>query len=109
MSAISKFETIGRLLQKYGVLLTSHQKKVMERYYFYDLTMQEIAEEEKITRSAVSEVIKQSLEKLTEYEQKLALLKRDEDIEALLDKLEHNASDQNKIINQIRDILKHGI
>jgi len=109
MSTISKFEAIGRLLQKYGVLLTSHQKKVMERYYFYDLTMQEIAEEEKITRSAVSEVIKQSLEKLTEYEQKLSLLKRDQDVEALLEKLEQDSGDPSKIINQIRDILKHGI
>jgi predicted DNA-binding protein YlxM (UPF0122 family) len=109
MSAISKFETIGRLLQKYGILLTSHQQKVMERYYFYDLTMQEIAEEQHITRSAVSEVIKQSLEKLSEFEEKLQLLRRDEDIELLLDQLEHDSSDRNKIINQIRDKLKHGI
>lgn len=109
MSNISKFETIGTLLQKYGRLLTDHQSMVMERYYFYDLTMQEIAEQLKITRSAVSEVIKQSLDKLREYEAKLNLLQRDEQILVLLAQLEIKSDNQEQLVQQIRDILTNGI
>ena len=110
MSKMSKFTSIGRLLEKYGVLLTTHQLHVMERYYFYDLSMQEIADEEHITRSAVGDIIHQSSDKLREYEQKLLLLAAEKEILTLLERLKKApAKELQEIINQIKDILTHGI
>ncbi|HAK05270.1 MAG TPA: DNA-binding protein [Firmicutes bacterium] len=110
MNSINRYTETGRLLEKYGALLTYHQLQVMEQYYFYDLTMAEVAEEQKISRSAVSEIIKLTTEKLVEYEEKLHLLQLEMEILPLLESLALNSqSDKQDIINRIKERVKHGI
>ena len=62
------------LFAVYGALLTETQTRMMESYYSYDLSLAEIAEENGISRAAVSEAIKSALLKMEEYESKLGLL-----------------------------------
>lgn len=107
---LKHYAATGRLLEKYGALLTFHQKQVMEQYYFYDLTMAEIASEQNISRSAVSEIIRLSNEKLLEFEEKLGLLDLEKKVLALIESLKIAPdSEQAHIIKRIKDILTHGI
>ncbi len=58
----------------YGELLNSHQRKVYEDFYFNDLSLGEIAEEEGISRQGVHDLVKRSSRALEGYEQKLHLV-----------------------------------
>lgn len=65
------------LLDMYGKLLTENQLNIMECYYREDLSLQEIASNLDITRSAVFDTIKKAENILVGYEEKLGLLKKD--------------------------------
>ena len=41
--ALDKFQEMALLLDTYGELLTDKQRDVMDQYYNYDLSLQEIA------------------------------------------------------------------
>ena len=59
------------LLDFYGDLLTNHQQEVLIEYYNEDLSMNEIAENSKVSKAAISDLIKRSTNQLLEYEKKL--------------------------------------
>ena len=63
----------GTLLELYGGLLTDKQYSVIDKYYNMDLSLSEIAQEDKITRQAVRDNIKKAEEKLEFFESKLKL------------------------------------
>ena len=63
------------LLDFYKDLLTKRQTEVLEYYFSDDYSMQEIAEELNISKSAVSDNIHRALEQLNTYEEKLNLIK----------------------------------
>ncbi len=94
---------ISMLLQIYGKLLTKKQNEFMEYYYNEDLSLSEIAENQSITRQAVREILSKSKIKLEEYEEKVELLKKIQEINSLLDKLEEKSN--LKEIQKIRKIL----
>ena len=60
-----------QLWDAYGPLLTEVQREICEKYYLYDLSLSEIAEEKGITKQAVSDALKTSRELLDSYEEKL--------------------------------------
>lgn len=64
------------LLEIYGKLLTEKQYHLLNDYYNNDLSLAEIAENEKITRQAVRDNLKKGERKLFEYEEKLQIMKR---------------------------------
>ena len=61
------------LLDYYGVLLTRHQQDILDEYFNEDLSMNEIADNLQISKSAVQDLIKRSLTQLNEFEKKLKL------------------------------------
>ena len=63
-----KFE-YNELLDHYGGLLTPRQQTIAADYYREDLSLQEIAELEGISRAAVYDMIKRCREDLTRYEE----------------------------------------
>ncbi len=67
---------IGLLLAHYGALLTPKQYQLMEAYYFNDLSLQEIAEDEGISRQAVSDQLQRGRAKLRAYEDATHLVMR---------------------------------
>lgn len=61
------------LYDYYGKLLTDKQRKYFEDYFFDNLTMEEIAENDGISKNAVSKQIIGIKEKLDYYEENLKL------------------------------------
>ena len=60
-----------QLLDHYGALLTDNQREICEMYYMLDLSLTEIAEQKRVSKQSVSEVLKKSRELLDFYEEKL--------------------------------------
>ena len=61
------------LYDYYGVLLTEKQKQYFENYYFDDLSLGEIAENDNVSRNAVHGQLKNVEERLQFYEKSLHL------------------------------------
>ena len=64
---------LSTLYDYYKELLTDKQKSYFEDYYFDNLTMEEIAENNQISKNAVSKTIIEVKDKLEEYEKALHL------------------------------------
>lgn len=67
---------IGILFGIYGKMLTENQYEILNDYYNKDLSISEIAENNKITRQAVNDVINKGKNKLIEMENKLNFEKK---------------------------------
>lgn len=80
----------GTLLELYGELLTDKQYSAIDKYYNRDLSLSEIAQEDKITRQAVRDNIKKAEEKLEFFENKLKLYKNFKREDNIVSKLERN-------------------
>lgn len=61
------------LYDYYGVLLTEKQQQYFENYYFDDLSLREIAENDNVSRNAVHGQLKNVEERLQFYEKSLHL------------------------------------
>lgn len=64
------------LLEIYGRMLTEKQRSVMELYYWEDLSLGEIAQDQGITRQAVRDSIKRSEQLLEDFESRLMLAEK---------------------------------
>ena len=76
------------LFDYYGDLFTDKQKEYFIDYYFNNLTIQEIAENNNISRNAVHKNIKDVIEKLDYYESKLNLYSNKKKIEKLIENID---------------------
>lgn len=93
------------LLDLYGPLLTDKQRKICEYYYGLDLSLQEIAELENISRSAVHDMIKRVQNELKNYERLLHLLENRNKREKIYKHLEQtNNKEVLKDIKHLRNI-----
>ena len=77
---MAKDMKIGMLMDFYGQLLTDKQYDALDMYYNQDLSLAEIAEESSISRQGARDFIKKGEKQLNEYEEKLGLVKRFNDI-----------------------------
>jgi predicted DNA-binding protein YlxM (UPF0122 family) len=62
-----------RLLDLYGALLTDHQRHILHFAWELDWSYGEIAQRERVSRTAVYDVVKRTTTNLDEYERKLGL------------------------------------
>ena len=62
-----------RLLDLYGSLLTEHQRRILHLAWELDWSYGEIAERERVTRTAVYDLIRRTAGNLDDYERKLGL------------------------------------
>ena len=79
---------LSSLYDYYKSLLTDKQRSYFEDYYFENLTMEEIAENNNISKNAVSKTIIEVKDKLNEYESILHLLSNRNNIEKVLSNTE---------------------
>jgi predicted DNA-binding protein YlxM (UPF0122 family) len=99
---------IVRLIDTYGVLLTSKKFAVISDYYFENLTLAEIGDNYGISRQAVRDSIAQSIKSLESYEAKLKIVSKEkcviEKLEKVLSKVVDNTIKQDieKIISEMR-------
>ena len=59
---------ISELFDIYGGLLTEKQQDIFRLYFYEDLSLSEIAEEQGVSRAAVHDALKKSERALKEYE-----------------------------------------
>lgn len=100
MSNIEKTERINLLFDIYESLLTSHQIQVFQSYYQDDLSLKEIAEDLDISRNAVHDVLKRVEIILEDYESKLHLLDKIEEINDILENHEELKNRVMKVLNR---------
>ena len=75
--ALDTLQTRSRFLalfDRYGALLTEHQRKVLDLYLRSDWSLSEIAAHEGTSRAAVHDIVRRSTRALADYEQRLGLL-----------------------------------
>ncbi len=68
-------ELMIELFDNYEKLFTQKQIKVFKMYYFEDLTLDEIAKELSISKSAIGDSLKKTKQSLKSYEKKLNITK----------------------------------
>lgn len=105
---IEKNIAVCNMIDVYGRLLTDKQNDVMKKYFYYDNSLAEIAEELGATRQAVSDLISRTVTTLEDYEKKLRLVEKNEEIiricnEVMYGELSPKAKKQK--INEIIDIV----
>ena len=77
----------NNLYDLYGDLLTDKQKKYFEDYYFNNLSFSEMADTYDVSRNAVFKQLHIVTDKLEEYEKKLHLLRKKEQLLKLIDEV----------------------
>ena len=82
---IEEINQISYLYDFYKNLLTSKQQEVIKLYVFDNLSFSEIAEQFKVSRQAVKDLLDRSIETLNMYEQKLNLYSKYTQSKQLLD------------------------
>lgn len=85
------------LYDYYGELLSDIQREYFEEYYFDNLSLSEISENDGKSRNAVHKCIKASCSKLYEYEDKLKLYEKRKKLDSIINDIDNE---------KIRDILK---
>ncbi|MBR6113055.1 MAG: hypothetical protein IKP79_00900 [Bacilli bacterium] len=82
------------LYDYYGVLLTDKQKEYFEDYYFNNLSLSEIAENNETSRNAIHKQIKETENKLLAFEDKLKLCQKYEEIKEVIKDLPSDIKEQ---------------
>ena len=80
----------------YSGLLTEYQSQLISMYYDEDLSLLEMADRLSISPQGVRDALKRAEKTLEELEEKLHLVKKSEEVKALLEKLVVKASDSDK-------------
>lgn len=90
MDLLDKSIELINLYDLYQNLLTTKQRDYFEQYYFSDFSITEISENQQVSRNAVHDLIKRTIQKLYDFETKMELLKQ--------------RQKRNKIIHELKDI-----
>ncbi len=81
---MDKREYYIELYEEYKKLLTNKQQEYFENYYFEDLSLNEIADNSKVSKSLVSKTINQVINKLEEYESILNLNSKNKELKKIV-------------------------
>ena len=93
-------EEVIILYDYYGELFSDKQREYFEEYYFDNLSLAEIAENEDKSRNAIHKVLKVVISKLYEYEDKLGLYKKEKKLKNVIAKIKDD-----KIRKEIEGLL----
>ena len=93
-------EKIIELYEIYKGLLTENQRLYFENYYYEDLSLNEIAYNNKVSKTLVSKIINNTIKKLEHYEEILNFNYKENKLKNLLNKI-----DDSKIKTVIEEIL----
>ena len=96
---------ISQLYDFYSELLNEKQKQYLNDYYFNDFSLTEISENYDISKQAVSNNIKRTITELEQYEEKLNLIKLNNERLFLLNELRKSTSDEG-ILSYVDQLIK---
>ena len=95
---------ISALLDVYGEFLSEKQKRIAENYYYDDLSLSEIAENENITRQGVSDLIKRAEAQLLSYEAKCHYSENISKLKKMRTDIANGSFDTKQLIEIIDDL-----
>ena len=96
---------ISQLYDFYSELLSEKQKQYLNDYYFNDFSLTEISENYDISKQAVSNNIKRTITELEQYEEKLNLIKLNNERLFLLNELRKSTNDEG-ILSYVDQLIK---
>lgn len=96
---MKEFVYYGELFNIYKDLLNDTNKKYYSLYYEENLTLQEIADLENVSKSYVGNIINKTTKKLDNFESILWLYKKYDKLESLLS--DNNIENIKKVIKEI--------
>ena len=95
------------LLDYYGDLLTRHQRDILDEYFNEDLSMNEIAENYKVSKSAIQDLIKRTLKQLYGYEEALQMIDIDRKLNGIMKEMvQENNELLNKYVEKIEKTIR---
>ncbi len=80
------------LLERYGPLLTDHQRRVLDLYLRRDWSLSEIAQHQETSRAAVHDLVRRAAQAMEEYERRLGLLAEEQLRQQRLAELAHEVA-----------------
>lgn len=98
---MEEFIIYTKLFDCYGELLTEKECEVFQDYYFENLSMQEIADNNRVSKSAIHKTLQSAIEKLDLYERILKINSKNEMLNNLL-----SENDISKIKDKIKEIIE---
>ena len=107
MSDLQDVLRYSELLNIYQGLLSKTQKEILEDYFLANLSFSEIAENRKISRSAVEDAVRKGKKNLDDYEEQLCSLRILHNIRKLKSKTDDK--EVLKILDEIEREITHGI
>lgn len=90
MDRTKEYVYYNRLYDLYSNLLTDREKEIFTLFYEEDLSLQEIAVLRKVSKSAVGKTITTIETKLNDYEEKIGMLKQQEQLLSLVEEIKEN-------------------
>ena len=87
---------LSSLYDYYGTLLTNTQQAYFEDYYFNNLSLQEISENNNVSRNAVHKCLKEIVNRLNYYEEVLKLYEKGKEINKLIENIDDNIKERIK-------------
>lgn len=86
---------VTMLYDFYGAILTERQRRCLELHYLDDWSLAEVAEEFEVSRQAVHDILKRSVQVMEDFEGKLRLVE--------------NHALQEKLLNEIVALVKKAV
>ncbi len=92
MQVMEKIVEQGLLYDFYGSLLTGHQQKIYEQVVYDNLSLNEVAETEGVSKQAVHDLVRRCTVIMRGYENKLGMIRRFGKIRECAERLKEIAS-----------------
>ena len=106
MDILEKALGIIELYDLYQALLTDKQKEYFESYYFDNYSITEISENLKVSRNAVHDQLKKTVNKLKDFEDKLGLRSSGKEKSKIIKKILEVSKDEevNKLLTELKKV-----
>ena len=102
---IEQIIKVSQLYDFYSESLSQKQKQYLNDYFFNDLSLTEISENYEISKQAVSNNIKRTIIELEQFEEKLNLIKLNNERLFLLNEI-RKLTDNEEILDYIEQLSK---
>ena len=102
---IEQIIKVSQLYDFYSELLSQKQKQYLNDYFFNDLSLTEISENYEISKQAVSNNIKRTIIELEQFEEKLNLIKLNNERVFILNEI-RKLTDNEEILDYIEQLSK---
>jgi predicted DNA-binding protein YlxM (UPF0122 family) len=104
---LDSLQTRSRILalfERYGALLTEHQRGVLDLHLRNDWSLGEIAAHDGTSRAAVHDIVKRSRVALEDYEKRLGLLRETERRRRAVETLERELASLRRHMTRLSDV-----